>query len=165
MQHAYVLEHPAEQHLDTTACARHPAWMSDAPLGERPPWGVPVTRRERLRFRLSLIALAWPTLFSLWTVGARYPLRHDPHQVNGGYRLKDHRAATRRGLLPSWTSPHTAMPGCLRRSYDPTQEGSLSTAVEYPAVSPAAGATAGPAGRTAAFRRPRDHDEHGGTSE
>nr|WSX78193.1 metal-dependent hydrolase [Streptomyces sp. NBC_00899] len=219
VQHAYVLEHLAEQHLDTTAYTRHVEWMFDVLLGEKPPWGIPIPRREWLRFRLSLIAaiehftavlgdwildaealdgagtdevmldllrwhgaeevehravafdmyqhtgggsalrylrrvegmaLAWPTLFYLWTVGARYLLRHDPQLAHGRYRFGDHRAAARRGLLPSWMSLHTAMPRYLRRSYHPTQEGSLSKAVEYLAVSPAARAATGPTGRASA---------------
>ncbi|WP_328466481.1 metal-dependent hydrolase [Streptomyces sp. NBC_00448] len=207
VQHAYVLEHLAEQRLDTEAYTRHVEWMFDVMLGERPPWGLPVPRREWLRFRLSLIAaiehftavlgdwildadaldgadsdevmldllrwhgaeevehrsvafdmyqhaggkgavrylrraegmaLAWPTLFYLWVAGARYLLRHDPQLDRGRYRFKDHRAAARRGLVPSWASLHGAMPRYLRRSYHPSQEGSLRKAVEYLAVSPAA---------------------------
>lgn len=56
VQHAHVLEHLAEQHLDTTGYTRHVEWMFDVMLGERPPWSVPIPRREWLRFRLSLIA-------------------------------------------------------------------------------------------------------------
>ena len=220
VQHAYVLEHLAEQNLDTTAYTRHVEWMFDVLLGERPPFGIPVPRREWLRFRLSLIAaiehftailgawvleagaldeagtdevmldllrwhgaeevehravafdmyqhaggtgilryvrraegmaFAWPTLVYLWIVGARFLLRHDPQLARGRYRLKDHRAAARRGLLPSWASLNAAMPRYLRRSYHPSQEGSLRRAVEYLAASPAATAAAagggGPAGR------------------
>jgi uncharacterized protein len=208
VQHAYVLEHLAEQDLDTTAYTRQVEWMFDVLLGEKPPWGLPIPRREWLRFRLSLIAaiehftavlgdwildaealdgagtdevmldllrwhgaeevehravafdmyqhtaggpgaarylrrvegmvFAWPTLVYLWITGARYLIRHDPRLVRGRYRLKDHRSAARRGLLPSWASLSGAMPRYLRGSYHPSQEGSLRKAVEYLAVSPAA---------------------------
>jgi predicted metal-dependent hydrolase len=194
--------------------------MFDVLLGEKPPFGVPVTRREWLRFRLSLIAaiehytavlgdwilnadalegagtdevmldllrwhgaeevehravafdmyqhvggkgavrylrraegmaLAWPTLVYLWILGARYLLRRDPRLASGRYRLKDHRDAAGRGLLPSWMYIHTAMPRYLRRSYHPSQEGSLSKAIAYLAISPAArAATDLPADRPAA---------------
>lgn len=214
VQHAYVLEHLAEQRLDTAAYTRHVEWMFDVLLGERPPWGLPVPRREWLRFRLSLIAaiehftavlgdwvldagalddagtdevmldllrwhgaeevehravafdmyqhtggtgaarylrrvegmaFAWPALAYLWTAGARYLMRHDPQLADGRYRLRDHRAAARRGLLPSWASLNAAMPRYLRRSYHPSQEGSLRRAVEYLAASPAARAVTGAA--------------------
>ncbi|MFF7192570.1 metal-dependent hydrolase [Streptomyces sp. NPDC088197] len=219
VQHAYVLEHLAEQNLDTSGYTKHVEWMFDVLLGEKPPWGAPVTRREWLRFRLSLIAaiehftavlgdwildadaldevdtdevmldllrwhgaeevehravafdmyqhvggggagrylrraegmaFAWPTLFYLWVVGARYLMRHDPGLVKGKYLFRNHRAAARRGLLPSWAALNGAMPRYLRRSYHPSQEGSLSKAVEYLAMSPAARASERPAGRTAA---------------
>ncbi|MYS24973.1 hypothetical protein GA0115240_172031 [Streptomyces sp. DvalAA-14] len=219
VQHAYVLDHLAEQRLDTDAYTRRVEWMFDVLLGERPPWGLPVPDREWLRFRLSLIAaiehftavlgdwilaadaldrvgadevmldllrwhgaeevehravafdmyqhtggrgaarylrraegmaLAWPTLFYLWVTGARYTMRHDPQLDHGAYRFRAHRAAARRGLLPSWASLNRAMPRYLRRSYHPSQEGSLRKAVEYLAISPAArAATAKPTGSAA----------------
>jgi predicted metal-dependent hydrolase len=92
--------------------------------------------------RAERMALAWPKLFHLWIVGARYLLRHDPRLTGGGYRFRDHRSIARRGLLPSWASLNTAMPRYLRRSYHPSQEGSLRGAVEYLAISPAAQAAA-----------------------
>jgi predicted metal-dependent hydrolase len=207
VQHAYVLEHLAEQDLDTTGYTRQVEWMFDVLLGERPPWGIPIPRREWLRFRLSLIAaiehftavlggwildaaeldaagcdevmldllrwhgaeevehravafevyqhaggrgavrylrraeglvIAWPTLVYLWITGARYLMRHDPQLADGRYRLADHGSAARRGLLPSWVALNAAMPRYLRRSYHPSQEGSLRKAVEYLAMSPAA---------------------------
>jgi predicted metal-dependent hydrolase len=219
VQHAYVLEHLAEQDLDTSGYTRHVEWMFDVLLGEKPPLRLPVTPREWLRFRLSLIAaiehftavlgdwildadaldeagtdevmldllrwhgaeevehrsvafdmyqhaggkglprylrraegmaFAWPALLYLWIAGARYLIRNDPRLSGARYRLKDHRAAARRGLLPSWASLNAAMPRYLRRSYHPSQEGSMRKAVEYLAISPAAraatqGASAGPA--------------------
>jgi predicted metal-dependent hydrolase len=88
------------------------------------------------------MAPAWPTLFYLWIVGARYLLRHDPRLTGGGYRFRDHRSAARRGLLPSWAALNTAMPRYLRRSYHPSQEDSPRRAVEHLAISPAAQAAA-----------------------
>jgi predicted metal-dependent hydrolase len=89
------------------------------------------------------MALAWPALVYLWVSGARFMIRHDPQLAGARYRFKDHRAAARRGLLPSWASLNAAMPRYLRRSYHPSQEGSLRKAVEYLAISPAARAAAG----------------------
>ncbi|CAM5473845.1 metal-dependent hydrolase [Streptomyces abikoensis] len=56
VQHAYVLGHLAAQNLDTTPYTRHVDYLFDVLLGEQPPFGLPVTPREWLRFRLSLIA-------------------------------------------------------------------------------------------------------------
>ncbi|WP_424888132.1 metal-dependent hydrolase [Streptomyces sp. XH2] len=56
VQHAYVLGHLAAQDLDTTPYTRHVDYLFDVLLGEKPPFGAPVTAREWLRFRLSLIA-------------------------------------------------------------------------------------------------------------
>ncbi|MGK5544954.1 metal-dependent hydrolase [Streptomyces sp. URMC 127] len=56
VQHAYVLGHLAAQNLDTTPYTRHVDYLFDVLLGEKPPFGLPVTPREWLRFRLSLIA-------------------------------------------------------------------------------------------------------------
>jgi uncharacterized protein len=92
--------------------------------------------------RVEGMALAWPALVHLWTAGARYLLRHDPSLAGARYRFRDHRAAARRGLLPTWASLNAAMPRYLRRSYHPSQEGSLRKAVDYLAVSPAARAAA-----------------------
>ncbi|MFC4034091.1 alpha/beta fold hydrolase [Streptomyces polygonati] len=220
VQHAYVLDHLAQQHLDTSSYTRQVEWMFDALLGGTPPWGLPVQDRAWLRFRLSLIAaiehftavlgdwildadaldrigadevmldlLRWhgaeevehravafdmyqhaggkgaarylrraegmavagPMLFYLWVSGARYMMRHDPGATEEKYRFRDHRAAARRGLLPSWASLAAATPRYLRRSYHPSQEGSLRKAVEYLAISPAAqAATAKPTGSAAA---------------
>jgi predicted metal-dependent hydrolase len=211
VQHSYVLEHLAEQNLDTAGYTRQVEWMFDVLLGEKPPRALPIPPREWLRFRLALVAaiehftavlgewildaealdragtdevmldllrwhgaeevehravafdmyqhvggrgavrylrrvegmaMAWPTLVYLWISGARYLMRHDPRSVSGRYRLKDHRSAARRGLLPSWAALNAAMPRYLRRSYHPSQEGSLRKAVAYLAISPAAQAVA-----------------------
>jgi predicted metal-dependent hydrolase len=76
-------------------------------------------------------------------------MRHDPELRGGGYRLKEHRTAARKGLIPSWAELHLSMPRYLRRSYHPSQEGSLRRAVEYLATSPAARAAAGALAREA----------------
>lgn len=52
-------------------------------------------------------------------------------------------------LLPTWRELGAAVPRCLRRSYHPSQEGSLRKAVGYLAASPAARAAAGATGRSA----------------
>ncbi|UQI48896.1 metal-dependent hydrolase [Streptomyces sp. HU2014] len=56
VQHAYVLDHLARQGLDTGPYTRHVDFLFDVLLGERPPFGMPLTDREWLRFRLSVIA-------------------------------------------------------------------------------------------------------------
>ncbi|TVL92325.1 metal-dependent hydrolase [Streptomyces sp. SAJ15] len=56
VQHSHVLDHLADQGLDTTPYTRRVEWMFDRLLGERPPLGLPLTDREWLRYRLSLIA-------------------------------------------------------------------------------------------------------------
>ncbi len=57
--------------------------------------------------------------------------------------------AVREGLLPTWTEPGAAVPRCLRRSYHPSQEGSLRRAVEYLALSRAARTAAAAIGSAA----------------
>ncbi|MGP3980680.1 metal-dependent hydrolase [Streptomyces sp. KR80] len=219
VQHAYVLDHLAEQGLDPTGYTKHVEWMFDVLLGEKPPFRVPVPKREWLRFRLSLIAaieqftavlgnwvlhadgldrahsdevmldlLRWhgaeevehrsvafdmyqhvggaglgryarriegmavvgPVLLWLWFFGAAYLIRHDP-QLTGRlrYSLREHNTAVRKGLLPTWGELGSAIPRYLRRSYHPSQEGSLRKAVEYLATSPAARAAAEAIGRAA----------------
>ncbi|MGD3105238.1 metal-dependent hydrolase [Streptomyces sp. YGL11-2] len=91
-----------------------------------------------------------PVLIYLWTWGASYLLRHDPQlAVRSRYSLREHNRAVHKGLLPSWRELGTAIPRYLRRSYHPSQEGSLRAAVSYLASSPAARAAAGAVGRTA----------------
>ncbi|QHC26497.1 metal-dependent hydrolase [Streptomyces sp. GS7] len=91
-----------------------------------------------------------PVLIYLWTWGASYLLRHDPQlAVRSRYSLREHNRAVHKGLLPSWRELGTAIPRYLRRSYHPSQEGSLRTAVSYLASSPAARAAAGAVGRAA----------------
>ncbi|MFJ9408976.1 metal-dependent hydrolase [Streptomyces sp. NPDC101393] len=219
VQHAYVLDHLAQQGLDTGPYTRHVDFLFEYLLGEKPPFGLPLPEQEWLRFRLSLIAaieqftavlgnwvldadgldladpdpvmldlLRWhgaeevehravafdmyehtggeatarylrrilgmavtaPVLLHLWAWGAAYLLRHDPQlAAPSRYSLSEHNRAVRKGLLPSWRELGSAIPRYLRRSYHPSQEGSLRTAVAYLASSPAARAAAGAVGRAA----------------
>ncbi|MEV0260457.1 metal-dependent hydrolase [Streptomyces sp. NPDC050617] len=219
VQHAYVLDHLAEQDLDTGPYTRHVDFLFNVLLGESPPPGLPVPPREWLRFRLSVIAaieqftavlgdwvlraegldraepdpvmldlLRWhgaeevehravafdmyqhcggaglpryarrvlgmavtaPVIAYLWAWGAAYLLRHDPELAGRTrYSLREHNRAVRKGLLPAWRELGSAVPRYFRRSYHPSQEGSLRRAVEYLASSPAARAAAGAVGRAA----------------
>ncbi|NGN67166.1 metal-dependent hydrolase [Streptomyces sp. A7024] len=219
VQHSYVLDHLADQDLDTEPYTKHVDWMFEVLLGETPPFGAPIPQKEWLRFRLSLVAaieqftavlgdwvlhadgldradpdevmldlLRWhgaeevehravafdmyqhcggdglaryarriggmavtaPVLLWLWIAGATYLIKHDP-QLRGQlrYSLREHNRAVRKGLLPTWGELGRAIPRYLRRSYHPSQEGSLRRAVEYLATSPAARAAAGQAARKA----------------
>ncbi|MFJ6748014.1 MULTISPECIES: metal-dependent hydrolase [unclassified Streptomyces] len=95
-------------------------------------------------------AVTAPVLLHLWAWGAAYLLRHDPQlTAPSRYSLHEHNRAVRKGLLPSWRELGSAIPRYLRRSYHPSQEGSLRTAVAYLASSPAARAAACAVGRTA----------------
>lgn len=100
--------------------------------------------------RLAGMAVTAPVMLYLWAWGAAYLIRHDP-QLAGRmrYSLAEHNRAVRKGLLPSWRELGAAIPRYLRRSYHPSQEGSLRKAVEYLAQSPAARTAAGAIGRTA----------------
>ncbi len=219
VQHSYVLDHLAEQRLPTEAYTRHVDFLFEILLGETPPFGVPVTAQEWLRFRLAVVAaieqftavlgdwvlraegldragadeimldlLRWhgaeevehrsvafdmyqhcggaglpryvrriegmvvvaPVLAWLWVWGASYLIRNDP-ELGGRlrYSLRAHNHAVAKGLLPPWRELAAAIPRYFRRSYHPSQEGSLRRAVEYLAASPAARAAAGAVGRAA----------------
>nr|WP_208836016.1 metal-dependent hydrolase [Streptomyces subrutilus] len=219
VQHAYVLDHLAEQRLPTDGFTTYVDLLFDRLLGETPPFGAPVTAQEWLRFRLSVVAaveqftavlgdwvlraegldragadgvmldlLRWhgaeevehrsvafdlyqhcggsglpryarriegmvvvaPVLAWLWMWGAAYLMRNDPELAGRArYSLRAHNRAVARGLLPPWRELGTAIPRYFRRSYHPSQEGSLRRAVEYLAASPAARAAAGAVGRAA----------------
>ncbi|WP_406138202.1 metal-dependent hydrolase [Streptomyces sp. NBC_01089] len=116
--------------------------------------------------RIEGMAVVTPVLLWLWVWGASYLLRHDPALVRDdeqvpagpgrpgvtgrpGYSLRNHNGAVARGLLPTWGELGAAIPRYFRRSYHPSQEGSLRRAVEYLAASPAARAAAGAIGRAA----------------
>ena len=100
--------------------------------------------------RVAGMAVTAPVLTWLWVWGASYLIRHDP-QLAGRlrYSLKEHNRAVAKGLLPTWKELGTAIPRYLKRSYHPSQEGSLRKAVEYLATSPAARAAAGAVARKA----------------
>ncbi|MGW2510675.1 metal-dependent hydrolase [Streptomyces scopuliridis] len=223
VQHSYVLNHLAEQRLDTGAYTRHVDFLFERLLGEEPPWGIPFPAGKWLLYRLAFIAaieqftavlgdwvlraealdragadevmldlLRWhgaeevehravafdmyqhcggsgparyarrigtmcvtaPVLLWLWAWGAAYLIRHDP-QLAGRlhYSLREHNKAVDKGLLPTWRELGSAIPRYFRRSYHPSQEGSLRKAVDYLATSPAARAAAGAVGRAALGRR------------
>ncbi|MFB7630737.1 metal-dependent hydrolase [Streptomyces sp. NPDC056149] len=100
--------------------------------------------------RALAMAVTAPVLLYLWVWGAAYLLRHDPQlATRSRYSLRQHNRAVRRGLLPTWRELGTAIPRYLRRSYHPSQEGSLRAALAYLASSPAARTAAGAVGRAA----------------
>ncbi|WP_409239663.1 metal-dependent hydrolase [Streptomyces sp. PA5.6] len=100
--------------------------------------------------RVAGMTVTAPVMLYLWVWGTAYLIRHDP-QLAGRlrYSLAEHNRAVRKGLLPAWRELGAAIPRYLRRSYHPSQEGSLRKAVEYLAQSPAARVAAGAIGRTA----------------
>ncbi|WP_306324002.1 MULTISPECIES: metal-dependent hydrolase [unclassified Streptomyces] len=110
--------------------------------------------------RVAGMAVTAPVMLYLWAWGAAYLIRHAPspssssrgHPMLAGrprYSLAEHNRAVRKGLLPSWRELGAAIPRYLRRSYHPSQEGSLRKAVDYLSTSPAARAAAGAIGRSA----------------
>ncbi|MFD4546390.1 metal-dependent hydrolase [Streptomyces sp. NPDC058466] len=100
--------------------------------------------------RVAGMAVTAPMMLYLWAWGAAYLLRHDPQSAGRlRYSLAAHNRAVRKGLLPTWKELGAAVPRYLRRSYHPSQEGSLRRAVEYLARSPAARSAAGAIGRAA----------------
>lgn len=100
--------------------------------------------------RVAAMGVTAPVLLYLWVWGASYLMRHDPLLAGGPrYSLRGHNDAVRKGLLPEWRELAAALPRYFKRSYHPSQEGSLRKAVEYLASSPAARAAAGAVGRAA----------------
>ncbi|MFJ2771601.1 metal-dependent hydrolase [Streptomyces sp. NPDC087300] len=108
------------------------------------------TGLPRYARRIAGMTVTAPVMLYLWVWGTAYLIRHDP-QLAGRlrYSLAEHNRAVRKGLLPTWRELGTAIPRYLRRSYHPSQEGSLRKAVEYLAQSPAARAAAAAVGRAA----------------
>jgi predicted metal-dependent hydrolase len=89
--------------------------------------------------RIAGMAVTAPVMLYLWLWGTAYLMRHDPRLARRlRYSLAEHNKAVRKGLLPTWGELGAAIPRYLRRSYHPSQEGSLSRAVEYLRRSPAA---------------------------
>ncbi|MCI3931725.1 metal-dependent hydrolase [Streptomyces sp. AN091965] len=100
--------------------------------------------------RAAGMAVTAPVMLYLWLWGAAYLVRHDPRLAGRlRYSLLAHHRAVKKGLLPPWRRIGAAVPRYLRRSYHPSQEGSLRRAVEYLAWSPAARAAVAAAGRAA----------------
>lgn len=100
--------------------------------------------------RIGGMAVTAPVLAWLWVWGTAYLIRHDPRLAGRlRYSLREHNRAVGKGLLPTWRELGAAIPRYLRRSYHPSQEGSLRKAVDYLATSPAARAAAGAVGRAA----------------
>ncbi|WP_326611448.1 metal-dependent hydrolase [Streptomyces scopuliridis] len=56
VQHSYVLNHLAEQRLDTDAYTRHVDFLFERLLGEEPPWGIPFPAGKWLLYRLAFVA-------------------------------------------------------------------------------------------------------------
>ncbi|MFD9444543.1 metal-dependent hydrolase [Streptomyces sp. NPDC060006] len=100
--------------------------------------------------RVAGMAVTAPVMLYMWAWGAAYLIRNDP-QLAGRlrYSLGAHNRAVRKGLLPTWKELGSAVPRYLRRSYHPSQEGSMRRAAEYLARSPAARAAVGAIGRAA----------------
>lgn len=97
---------------------------------------------EPLRYlrRVGTMCVTAPVLLWMWIWGARYLLRHDPRSSGPRrYSLREHNRAVGKGLLPAWGDLAAAIPRYLRRSYHPSQEGSLPRAIAYLSRSPAAG--------------------------
>ncbi|WP_411149566.1 metal-dependent hydrolase [Streptomyces sp. A30] len=97
------------------------------------------TGTPRYARRIAGMAVTAPAMLYLWVWGTAHLMRHDP-QLAGRlrYSLAEHEKAVRKGLLPAWRELGAAIPRYFRRSYHPSQEGSLSRAVEYLRRSPAA---------------------------
>ncbi|WP_367043657.1 metal-dependent hydrolase [Streptomyces sp. Je 1-332] len=100
--------------------------------------------------RIAGMTVTAPVMLYLWVWGTAYLMRRDPRLAGRlRYSLGEHNRAVRKGLLPPWRELGAAIPRYLRRSYHPSQEGSLRRAVEYLAESPAARAAAAAVGRAA----------------
>lgn len=56
VQHSYVLDHLAEQRLDTEAYTRQVDFLFERLLGERPPWGISFPTGKWLLYRLAFVA-------------------------------------------------------------------------------------------------------------
>ncbi len=120
------------------------------------------TGAPRYARRVAAMAVTAPVMLYLWIWGSAYLLRHDPRFARargtsgtagaaGRPRLtpRAYNRAVDKGLLPSMRKLGAAVPRYLRRSYHPSQEGSLRKAVDYLAQSPAARTAAAVAGRAA----------------
>ncbi|WP_330331540.1 metal-dependent hydrolase [Streptomyces sp. NBC_00536] len=108
------------------------------------------TGAARYARRVEGMVVVAPVLAWLWVWGTAYLIRNDPELAGRlRYSLRAHNQAVAKGLLPTWRELGAAIPRYFRRSYHPSQEGSLRRAVEYLTTSPAARAAAGAVGRAA----------------
>ncbi|MFD0416552.1 metal-dependent hydrolase [Streptomyces sp. NPDC127108] len=123
------------------------------------------TGAPRYARRVAAMAVTAPVMLYLWIWGSAYLIRHDPRLARatgtagpagaaGAARRprltpRAYNRAVDKGLLPSMRKLGAAVPRYLRRSYHPSQEGSLRKAVDYLAQSPAARTAAAVAGRAA----------------
>ncbi|MEV6279352.1 metal-dependent hydrolase [Nocardia sp. NPDC051832] len=88
--------------------------------------------------RARTAVLATATLLPLFIVSTAYLYRSDPTPDKGRYWALQFVSATRRGVIPSWTTFFTEMPRYLRRGFHPSQLGPMDKALRYLAHSPAA---------------------------
>lgn len=96
-------------------------------------------RIPRYARRVEGMAITLPVLLWLWTHGTAHLGRSDPGPVGTArWSLRAHHRAVRKGLLPPLHKLAAAVPRYLHRSYHPSQEGSLYTAVHYLTTPPAA---------------------------
>ena len=56
VQHSYVLDHLANQKLDTEPYTRHVDFLFERLLGEKPPWWIPLPAGRWLLYRLAFVA-------------------------------------------------------------------------------------------------------------
>lgn len=82
--------------------------------------------------------LASGLLLPLFVVSTAYLYRRDPSPDKGRFWLKQFVSATRRQVIPNFTTFITEMPRYLDRSFHPSQLGSMDNALRYLAHSPAA---------------------------
>ncbi|MFD7844587.1 metal-dependent hydrolase [Nocardia sp. NPDC059764] len=82
--------------------------------------------------------LAGGLLLPLFMVSTAYLYRRDPSPDKGRFWLKQFVSATRRRVIPNFTTFVTEMPRYLDRRFHPSQLGSMDNALRYLAHSPAA---------------------------
>ena len=88
--------------------------------------------------RARTAVLATATLLPLFIVSTAYLYRKDPSADKGRFWGLQFASATKRGVIPSWTTFFTEMPRYLRPSFHPSQLGPMDRALRYLAHSPAA---------------------------
>ncbi|MEU1206665.1 metal-dependent hydrolase [Nocardia sp. NPDC005825] len=82
--------------------------------------------------------LASGLLLPLFVMSTAYLYRRDPSPDKGRFWLKQFVSATRRQVIPNFTTFVTEMPRYLDRRFHPSQLGSMDNALRYLAHSPAA---------------------------